>query len=67
MPVEPPRYTTACVLLKQPDKQKLDNTRCYRGALNITEAGRAICNRRIGILGVVKGIEELDLPGVLYQ
>jgi hypothetical protein len=22
MPVEPPRYTTACVLLKQPDKQK---------------------------------------------
>jgi len=25
MQVEPPRYTTACVLLKQPDKQKLAN------------------------------------------
>ena len=30
MPVEPPRYTTGCVLLKQPDKQKLPNVVVYR-------------------------------------
>jgi hypothetical protein len=50
MPVEPRRYTTACVLLKQPDKQK--TARSLQGLdlgpyLELLAAlpGQALCER----------------------